>query len=238
MSYELKTEEFAGPLDKLLELIEDKELEITKVNLASVTADFLNHLNTLSDVHPKVLADFISIASKLILIKSHTLLPSLEITKEEEGEIKDLEDRLRLYREFKQAEKNIKQLWAKKVSYSRDFFLQVKGGFYFSQSLTAGDIAKIAENIISELTVLMPKLETGKIKLISFEEKMKELLSRIQRSVSSSFSEVSKGKDKAEIVVTFLAILHLLKDNLIKVEQQNYFDDIRITKFEVRNPTA
>src|SRR3989338_1435977 len=100
-TYELKLNDFAGPLDKLLELIEGKKLEITKVNLAEVTADFVAYIKTIDNLHPKFLADFVAIASKLILIKSHTLLPSLLLSKEEEVEMRDLEDRLRLYKEFK-----------------------------------------------------------------------------------------------------------------------------------------
>ncbi len=229
-AYELKTAEFSGPLDKLLELIEGKDLEITKVNLAEVTADFLNYLNTLTNVHPKVLADFVSVASKLILIKSHTLLPNLELSNEEQEEIKDLEDRLRLYKEFKQAEKNIKNLWAKKVSYSRDFFLQAEKGFFFSQALSADDLKTIVENLANELTVIFPKMETGKVTLINFEEKMKELLRRVTQMASTNFSEVARGKDRTEIVVIFLAILHLLKDSLIKVDQTEDFKDIKIAK--------
>ena len=89
--YEIKTAEFQGPMDKLLELIEEKQLPITKVNIAEVTADFLEYIKKIGSVHPKILAVFIAVASRLILIKSHNLLPNIEISEEEEGEITDLE---------------------------------------------------------------------------------------------------------------------------------------------------
>ena len=84
MNYELKTEQFSGPIEKLWELIEEKKLEITELNLAEVTADFLNYLKTIEKVEPKLLADFVVIASRLLLIKSKALLPNLELTVEEE----------------------------------------------------------------------------------------------------------------------------------------------------------
>ncbi len=230
-AYELKTNDFAGPLDKLLELIEEKKLEITKINLSEVTADFVTYIKTIQDIHPKLLADFVAIASKLILIKSHTLLPSLELSKEEEEEMKDLEDRLRLYKEFKLAEKNIKAMWAKKVSYGREYLLSSsEGQFILGQTITPEMLRDIVARITEELTFIFPKMETGNIKLINFEEKMKELMERVSRTVSSSFKEISKGRDRTEIVVLFLAILHLLKDSLIKIEQHGEFEDMSITK--------
>ena len=83
--FDLKTAAFSGPLEKLLELVEERKLPITEVNLAEVTNDFLDYLRTLKTVDPSVLADFIVVASRLILIKSKALVPELTLTPEEEG---------------------------------------------------------------------------------------------------------------------------------------------------------
>ena len=88
--YQLNIQQFFGPIEKLLELIEEKKMEITDLNLAEVTADFLNYLKTLVNVDSRVLADFVVVASRLLLIKSKALLPSLELTEEEEQDISDL----------------------------------------------------------------------------------------------------------------------------------------------------
>lgn len=229
-TYELKTNEFSGPLEKLLELIEAKELEITKISLAEVTADFVGYINSVGNLDPRTLSDFVSVASKLILIKSHTLLPQLSLTTEEEGEIADLEDRLRIYREFKAAQKNIKAMWGKNVSYSRDFLVGSVTGFSLSQELTTDDLRAIVEKLCGELTAIFPKIERGEVKLINFEEKVQELLARVRSASTSKFSEISDGRGKMEIIILFLAILHLLKDSLIKIEQKGEFEDITITK--------
>ena len=102
MLYELKLETYQGPLDKLLELVEGKKLEITKISLADVTADFLNFLKKLESegANHSLIADFLVVASKLILIKSKVLLPALTLSEEEESDIHDLEARLKIYAEL------------------------------------------------------------------------------------------------------------------------------------------
>src|SRR3989344_9467667 len=112
MTYELALDAYRGPLDKLLELVEEKKLAITEISLAAVTADFLAYLKKLEaeKIDQILLADFLAVASKLILIKSKFLLPSL-VTEEDELEIRDLEIRLRLYQEIKQAMILVKRSW-------------------------------------------------------------------------------------------------------------------------------
>src|SRR5258706_15754469 len=107
MTYELKIEQYEGPLEKLLQLIEERKLAITEISLAAVTDDFLKYLETMLEVPPGVLADFIVVASRLVLIKSKSLLPELPLTEEEEEDIKDLEQRLLLYKRLKEAERHV-----------------------------------------------------------------------------------------------------------------------------------
>jgi len=84
MKYEVRLEKFNGPLDRLLELIEARQLEITQINLAEVTGDFLKYIESLgSEAGVDVFADFLVVAGKLILIKSKALLPNLDLTEEE-----------------------------------------------------------------------------------------------------------------------------------------------------------
>src|SRR5690349_179158 len=120
MQYELKTEKFSGPLEKLLELIEAREMDVSEVSMAEVTDDFLKYLEAFKkdgangaalEFDLRVLADFISIASKLIFLKSKYLLPGLALTEDEEADIKDLEHRLKMYQELKPALKHIAKLW-------------------------------------------------------------------------------------------------------------------------------
>ncbi|MEK7089648.1 MAG: segregation/condensation protein A, partial [Patescibacteria group bacterium] len=145
-NFELRLEYFQGPLDKLLGLIEEKKMEVSQVSLANVTNDFLNYLgqfkvaftegqinenSPLFDAPPELLADFLVVASRLLLIKSKSLLPSLELSAEEEGEIKDLEHRLALYREYKKTQEHVKSLWNEMPQmYTREFLTSNEPFFY------------------------------------------------------------------------------------------------------------
>ena len=113
------------PYQKILELAKTKDLDITTVDLAKITNDFINYLQSLEDkVDPHILADFISIAAKLMLIKSKALLPSLTLTEDEEEDIKELETRLQLYQQYQGADKQISQLWQdNNISASRPYLL-------------------------------------------------------------------------------------------------------------------
>lgn len=226
--YEFQTTDFKGPLDKLLGLIEEKELEITRLNLAEVTADFLNYLERLErKVHHRELADFVVVAARLILIKSHALLPHLQLSEEEEEDLADLEVRLKLYKELRSGEEAIQKLWGEHVSYGRPYLLDIPEGFYLSQKVSPKElreyIASLAEGLVQ-----LQKLDEGEVKMVSLEEKITELVGWIGKRVKKTFGQLREGKDKGEVVVLFLALLHLLKDSEISVEQADVFAEIEI----------
>lgn len=226
--YEFQTTDFRGPLEKLLQLIEEKELEITRLNLAEVTADFIAYLGKLENkVHHRELADFVVVAARLILIKSHALLPQLELSEEEEKDMADLEARLKLYKELRSGERVIDDLWGKYVSYGRPFLLNVPKGFYLTQSVNPKELYEHIK-LLSEGLVDLQKIEEKEVTMVSLEDKIKELFSWISGRVRTNFSDISKGKEKAEIVVMFLALLHLFKDLDVSIEQDELFAEIKI----------
>ena len=101
-AYTVKTEAFEGPLDILLSLIEKRKLHINDVSLSKVADDFIAYINSIEEFPLEESADFILIASTLILIKSKSLLPTLDLSIEEEEDISTLEDRLREYQKIKE----------------------------------------------------------------------------------------------------------------------------------------
>lgn len=230
MVYELKTEKFSGPIEKLLELIEAKHLDITELSMAEVTADFLNYLKTLEKTEPRLLADFVVVASRLLLIKSKALLPVLEISEEEEKEIRDLEQRLKLYKEFKAARENIKQFWSEKpLVFSREFLAFQQAFFYPPKDLDANQLHFAISGLLADLNRFILETKNIKISIISLEEKMNEMMERVQSSVLK-FKDLVRDKSRSEIVALFLAVLHLLKNELVKVEQEEHFAEISISK--------
>ncbi len=246
--YKLSINNFSGPLQKLLELIEEKELEITQVSLAQITADFLNYLKSLDKIEARVLADFVAVAAKLMVIKSKSLLPDLRLTPEEEKDIKDLEERLKLYKEFKNAEAGLKKVYAEnKFSFSRKFLPVTDIGFFYpSSNLTINSIHSSLEKIYETTTAL--KFEKVERKMIDFKEYINQLFLRIgclsttkgdglSSDYKSKFSDLSFGKKREEIIMLFLAVLYLIQDNLVKISQENHFSDIIIAKrsFDILN---
>lgn len=229
-SYQLKTEKFSGPIEKLLELIEDKKMDITELSLAEVVADFLNYLKTIEQKEPRMLADFIVVASRLILIKSKALLPTLELNEEEKEDIKDLEERLKRYAEFKPSMAIFKKLFeTNNFSVSRQFLNNHEPIFYPADNFNVSSMQSAIKNIFevfSQLTIETQKIEPELIKL---EDKINEIIKKIESGIAK-FSDVTKEKSRREIVVLFLALLHLLKEQLIKVEQNEMQGDILIKR--------
>lgn len=231
LKYDLALDNYKGPLQKLLELIEEEKLEITSVSLAQVTAGFLDYLNHLTTPpHSALLADFLAVASKLVLIKSKVLLPSIELSEEEEGDIHDLTLRLKLYQQFKLAEKNIKGNWRNwPVFWSREFLASTEPFFYPSPNLTAPALLENLKRVLVELERFAAPREKIESKIIDLKRKIEEILSRLTRN-PLSFASLGGHKNKDEVIVMFLAILQLVKDQLILAEQNSHFGEIAISK--------
>lgn len=241
MAYELRLEKFTGPLEKLLELIEERKLEISEISMAQVTDDFLKYLKTLTDEHAglRMIADFIVTASRLVLIKSKYLLPDLVLTGEEEDEIKDLEKRLKLYQELRPAMKVLARLWnVDGAEFSRPYFMargfaREAGGslvFYPGAELDTINIAGALQNVFEGLQAFTMETETIRDKIVSLEEKMQEIIKRFEAEAEMNFRNLSSAKSRGEIIVIFLAILHLAHGQLIMLEQIDRFSDIIIKK--------
>jgi len=239
MPYELKLKTFTGPLEKLLELIEERKLEISEVSMAQVTDDFLKYLKTLTDGHAdlRMIADFIVTASRLILIKSKYLLPDLTLTGEEETQIKDLESRLRLYQKLKPAMKMLAKLWsANGQEFSRPYFLSrgfeanPAGIFYPGGELDLTNLAGAMQNVFESIQALTMETETIREKIMTLEEKMAEIIERFKTATETNFANLSSAKSRGEIIIIFLAILHLAREQIIRLEQEKDFSDIIIRK--------
>lgn len=232
------------PYDKILELVEAKQLDITTINLANITGDFIKYVQGLeesdeSKANPRILADFVSVAAKLLLIKSKTLLPSLQLTEEEETDTKELEERLKVYKEFKAAANHIGQLRGKnnrchaRLCFASPRLLAAAGFavFYMPKKLAAIQIL----SAIKYLAANSPKIESLekqeiKFKIISIKDKIKEILIRLTGTDRQPFNQLVSQKSRGEVVATFLAILHLLGDKIIQAEQNNSFSEINIWK--------
>jgi segregation and condensation protein A len=225
---EINQEKFNGPLDVLLSLIEERKMEITDISLANVTDAFLKYVGDLKQTAPEVLADFLVIAARLILIKSKSLLPTLELSSEEEKDINELKERLEIYRLFKEASQNIKDQYQKNPIFSKEFLFNQTPIFYppenFNYNLLYESFKKIWEEFNNLDETSIEKIK----KVIKIEEQIKYLLNILNKTTSSEFNQLVSKKEKIEIVVSFLAILQMFKDQTIIIEQEETFGEIKI----------
>jgi len=231
--YKVNIEQFEGPLDLLLQLIEKDELDITELSLASVTEDYLKHVNTSQSIRPEELADFLVVAAKLILLKSKQLMPNL-VFDEEEGI--DLETQLKMYREFVKASKEMeKMIKAGNWAYGRErSALGEVAGFFPPKDLEAVEMQSIYEKVLKRLEPFISLPKEALQKTVSIAEKIDQIRSMITRQAKSKFSEVLKrAKNKTEVIVSFLAILELTKQNIVDTTQDKLFEDITIHKIDV-----
>jgi len=232
----VKLQQFEGPLDLLLSLIEERKLDITTIALAEVTEQFLQYIKQLQKLDPTVLADFLSIAAKLLVIKSKAILPSLELdTLEEDTESAlDLEARLILYKKFKEAGKHLKTLDnRRKQGFLRSLTFEQKINFFPDSSVDASKLHASILKILSSLKEL-DNLPKAKIKeAVSIQEKIDSLRQDLGHQVETKLSDLLKSaKNKSEVIVTFLALLELIKQRIFIADQEMLFADVVIKKYE------
>jgi len=261
MNYELQTENFKGPLEKLLELIEAQKMDVSEVSMARVTEDFLKYLAKIKNTFPagegasavfredlRMVADFIAVASKLIFLKSKYLLPGLALTEEEEADIKDLEDRLKIYQELKPALRIVAKLWRMSHhSYSRQYLagqgrgLAAQAIFYPGGNVGSAALALSLDRILETIKTYELETQWIKEKIVTLEEKIAEVTARIEREgkfeISSRLWRASpdvagrrEDISRADIILLFLAVLHLARDEQVSLRQDGIFSDIMVEK--------
>ncbi|MFH1597512.1 MAG: segregation/condensation protein A [Patescibacteria group bacterium] len=231
--YKIKLEQFEGPLDLLLQLIEQQELDITTISLSTVTGQYLEYLANTESLAPEELADFLVVAAKLLLIKSKTLLPQLDWEDEDAG---SLETHLKIYKEFLEASYVIqKTIRRHKWSYTRETLKTFNLTPVFSppQHLTTIDLRDMFIRIIKDIEPIVELPASVIRKTISIKDRIGYIQGLINERISVNFLAVLKGaKTKTDIVVTFLALLELVKQKTVVVTQPSIFSDIIIKRNE------
>jgi len=229
--YNVSTQQFTGPLDLLLQLVEKKNLEITEISLAQVTQDYMNYVGDQTVVRPEELADFLVIASTLLLIKSRSLLPTLELETEEQEEILDLENRLQLYKVYKKQGTKMYELWSKHFYlFTRPSWKDTEVKFSPPKNLSLSSLSKSFKKILESFKEEIP-LEEKKInRIVTLKQRIRELVQKLTQGKDYSLEELVPDKNKrVELVLTFLAVLYLVKENIIKIKQKKNFGSIWIS---------
>ena len=152
--YIISLEQFEGPLDLLHQLIEQRKLQINTISLAKITEEYMAHVREMEDVQAEEVARFMYIASILILIKSKSLLPMLEYTKEEETDVAELEDRITLFEYIRTHAVPALRQWKKSAWIAQPPKNTQQIAFNPDNSCTLKGLRHNAEKVLQELSFL------------------------------------------------------------------------------------
>ena len=231
MAFEVKLESFDGPLHVLLELIQGEQLPITEVSLAHVTEKYLEYMNA-HDVPPAELADFLLIATKLLLLKSQAILP-VEVEPEEDPSTLALQ--LRLYKEFVDASRILEERFNSGMSaFERSMPDVVKRDLSeVVTNLSKKDLHDAFAGLLKRLEPFF-KLQIAALeRVVSVKERLQEIHDAILSRTKMTFREIARaGTSKVDVVVSFLALLELVKQRVVRVIQSGTFDEIEIKRVD------
>jgi segregation and condensation protein A len=205
-----------------------------------VTNDYIAYVKSLSEVDRNIndVSYFILIAATLILIKSKSLLPNLELTDDETEKIVDLEARLKLYQIIKNASVEIKTNFGVQIIFTPCDRIWSEPLFSPDPLISVPNIVKSITDVLNQLPKKEAKLPEIEIKkIINIDVIINSLTDRIQDAMNLSFREFSKShgaanveEAKVHVIVSFLAMLELVREGLIDVIQKASFGDIEMNK--------
>jgi segregation and condensation protein A len=242
-TYTVKTGVFEGPLDLLLDLITKRKLFVNDVSLSEVTDDFIHYLEKHDEFPIGESAEFIVVASTLMLIKSRSLLPNISLTLEEEESITDLENRLALYARVKELALGLKNIFGKKIIFEKMPNKNPMIVFSPDSQTDTKNLLLALEKVLVSLPSkeVIPKVTVRKV--ISLEEMIEKLAERISQASKINFKEfhATRGaltyEKKVSIIVGFLAMLELVKRGAIRVTQQESGGEIEMEKEGISTPS-
>jgi segregation and condensation protein A len=237
-SYQLRLPVFEGPLDVLLRLIERSQLAITDVSLVAITDQFLEHISALGASPPHVIAEFMTVGSRLVLLKSRSLLPRPAASDSEESR-DDLVEQLIAYRAVKEAATQLAE---------RD--ARGEGAFTLSpsavmapnqpafQKLAMHEASLLARALRRRLSIAPSVVQmVVSRRVVSLREMVERVLTRLITHDYIRFSEVQKScTDRNEVLTAFLAVLVLVRRRTVEASQNELFGEIRISRHADAQP--
>lgn len=237
LNFSVKTKVFEGPLELLLDLVEKRKLLINDISLAVVTDDYLQQMHETKKLSLSNVTQFVSLASTLLLVKSKSLLPVLELTEEEEVSIADLESRLKKYQIFRDAGQIIQEQFGKKILYQSQFSNNKTPVFSPDEYCSVENLHEIMFSSLQNLPAIKPKTKAQIKTVISLEEMIKNLERRISQNSTLRFSELKNHNDRKTTIVGFLAILELFRQGNLIITQVKQFSEIEIEVETTQTPT-
>ncbi|RSK27504.1 segregation/condensation protein A [Bacillus sp. HMF5848] len=242
MQYNVKIEAFEGPLDLLLHLINSMEIDIYDIPMAEISEQYMLYIQAMQVLQLDVASEYLVMAATLLAIKSKLLLPKQELDDVEqefayeEDPRDELVERLIEYRKYKEAAEDLRLLEEERsLVFTRPpsdlSEYSVKHDNPSSLQVSLYDMLGAFHKLMRRKKFQQPLHTKVARREITIESRMKEVLSELSKAPSArkSFLELFSYQDKEHMVVTFLAILELMKTKSIIIEQENNFADIWLT---------
>ncbi len=235
----VKTPAYEGPFELILELIEKRKLLVNELSLTAITNDFVMHIRAQKTFPLEETTNFIGVAAILLLIKSKSLIPQFTLSEEEEEDVGELERRLQRYKYVKDAARELRERFLCTPLFARN--TPIPEPIFSPGRDCISDI--LAETLFALLKTQKAQPEqlpeTKVQKTASLEEMIDTLSQRVRSSLTLSFREFSgfAEKEKIHVVVSFLALLELVKQGAVGTEQYDRYGDIRITNMRSDTPS-
>jgi segregation and condensation protein A len=225
--FSVETSAFSGPLEALLNLIEDRKLSISQISLAEVTDAYLAYVEKLPRLPLGETAQFVLVASTLLLIKSRTLLPTLSLTEEERESVQELEMRLARYALVRKAARALRKEWgrhpllfAKRAPERAPVFAPAESSLQ--------RIAEAARRLVSILPKGEELAKAAIAPVLALEDVITQLKKRLSSAFKARFSELTRSRSRHDTIVYFLATLELVRSGSISATQEKLFADITL----------
>lgn len=231
MSYLVTIDNFSGPLDLLLHLIKQSNIDIYDIKIEEITKQYLDYIETMSNMNLDIASSYLVMASELIEMKSSYLLPKKEkeVDEYEEDPKERLIKRLVEYRNYKEAIEKFHELevdrqnyYTKPSSELSDFEKSNK----LPTDVELSDLLDAFSKFLSRKEIEKPLNTKITNKEYSIQERSSEIKNLIKKNKKVSFNDLFTVRTRSYIVITFLSILSLAKNNEINIKQDNNFDEI------------
>jgi segregation and condensation protein A len=232
--YKVKIEQFEGPFDLLLEIIESKKLPLVEVSLYEITEQFVEYLKNIDDRPIEELVRFLVIASRLAFLKSKELVPSEDEIDETEGDLNELERQLAIYKPFRDAAKELNKIDKNNGTFhARQSFAGFDNVFYFPKKLKITDISQSLEELLK--TIILPqRIPQARLK---DTESLKNCIDKLGKLVENdkkvNFSDIIDELESERKIINFLSLLELGRLGKIATSQKNNFGTIMINSLKI-----
>lgn len=234
MEYKFKINDFEGPLDLLLHLIKQSEMDITDIEIVKLTDQYVDYIKSMEKLNLNIASEYLVLAANLTYLKSKALLPKQEEDEEVEDDFfeskEELENRLQEYKRYKEVTETFKiledarsDIYTKTPSNIREY----KGeNITLSDDITINDLVEAFKKYLERKELEKPLNTKVTTKEISITERRKSIKNILKERKRVEFFDLFEEFSKPYVVVTFLSVLEMAKERELVIKQENNFEKI------------